>query len=273
MASFDDAANEKDYSYPLPLGLVCSRLRKNPEPRPRESFYWDSTPESQQTPEFYNEPEEKTPLEHAMAYAERTQAYLSRFSAGRALLRAEDHGDSAMDPAYWYAKARYYLSEYWRLSLEHHKRREHMERERQKGVDAPPAAPKASISTQKARRRRRPTTKNTRRRGKKSDQLQPQTTTPPSSNETSPRRSTIRRQRNDDRCNKNATPTPLETYMTPSPDELRAGWRRKYKGAVRRRRRQNAERAYRGSRSISQPIEPISSRLRSSGCLPCGGIP
>src|SRR5438045_7062414 len=98
MASF---ADEKDYSYPEPLGLVCAHLSKNPEPRPRESFYWDSTPESHGTPEIYVERKEETPLEFAMSFVESARERLSRFHAGRVLLRAEDHGDSATDPEYW----------------------------------------------------------------------------------------------------------------------------------------------------------------------------
>jgi hypothetical protein len=113
--------------------------------------------------------QEKTPLEHAMSFAESSRARLSHFYAGRVLLRAEDPGDSATDPAYWYMKHRYYEAEYWRIY-----------RECQKGMEAPPAAPKASMSTKKAQQSgRRPTTKNIRRRGKKSHQLQPQTTTAP----------------------------------------------------------------------------------------------
>jgi hypothetical protein len=280
MASFADAVDEKDYSYPEPLGLVCSRLRRNPEPRPRESFYWDSTPESQRTPEFYVERKEETRLEHAKRFAESSRERLSRFPAGRVLLRAEHHGDSAMDPEYWYMKSTDYEAEYWRLHWIYQERGKRMESrklkecERQRGIEALPAASKAS-TTKIARQStgRRPTTKNSRRRGRKSGQLQPQTTSPPSSIETRPRRSTIRWRRNDSFCNKNAAPTPLEIYMTPSSDEVRARYHRKHKVSVRRRCRQNAERAYRGSSSMSQAIEPISSRLRSSGCLTGGGIP
>jgi len=62
---------------------------------------------------------------------------------------------------------------------------------------------------------------------------------------------------------------PRYPYLTP--DSLnysnpRAGQRRKHKGFVRQKRQLDRDSTYRGSRAVSQPIEPVSSRLRSKGC-------
>lgn len=43
---------------------------------------------------------------------------LATFPAGKALLEAEDHGDSATDPGYWWNKKKYYEAEYDKLQEE-----------------------------------------------------------------------------------------------------------------------------------------------------------
>ena len=58
-------------------------------------------------------------------------------------------------------------------------------------------------------------------------------------------------------------------YVTPdSPQSSRVGVHkrpRRYKGSTRSKRRSNRDGSYRGSRSVLQAIDPVSSRLRNSG--------
>ena len=65
---------------------------------------------------------EKTKLERVKRYADCTARDLATFPAGKALIEAEDHGDSAVDPGYWRSKKRYYEAEYDKLEEEFWKR-------------------------------------------------------------------------------------------------------------------------------------------------------
>ena len=61
---------------------------------------------------------QKTTLERVKRYADCTARDLATFPAGKALIEAEDHGDSAVDPGYWRSKKRYYKAEYNKLEEE-----------------------------------------------------------------------------------------------------------------------------------------------------------
>ena len=51
---------------------------------------------------------ERTKLERAKRSADLRARDLATFPAGKALWEAEDHGDSATDPGYWWNKKKYY---------------------------------------------------------------------------------------------------------------------------------------------------------------------
>ena len=55
---------------------------------------------------------ERTKLERAKRSADLRARGLATFSAGKALLEAEEHGDSATDPGYWWNKKKYDEAEY-----------------------------------------------------------------------------------------------------------------------------------------------------------------
>lgn len=57
----------------------------------------------------------KTALERARRHAYTYRKKLAAFPEGRALLRNDDHGESASDPEYWRRKEKYYYSEYEKL--------------------------------------------------------------------------------------------------------------------------------------------------------------
>jgi len=61
---------------------------------------------------------EKTTLERAKRHADCTARDLATFPVGKALLEAEDHWDSAMDPRYWRSRKKYYKTEYKKLQQE-----------------------------------------------------------------------------------------------------------------------------------------------------------
>ena len=72
---------------------------------------------------------ERTKLERAKRSAESRARDLATFPAGKALLEAEDHGDSATDAGYWWNKKKYYEAEYHKLRKEFWERwkRTHLE--------------------------------------------------------------------------------------------------------------------------------------------------
>ncbi len=57
----------------------------------------------------------ETALERARRHAYTYHKNLATFPEGRAILRNEDHGESASDPEYWRKKEKYYSSEYEKL--------------------------------------------------------------------------------------------------------------------------------------------------------------
>ena len=61
---------------------------------------------------------ERTKLDRAKRSADLRARDLATFPAGKALLEAEDHGDSATDPGYWWNKEKYYEAEYDKLQEE-----------------------------------------------------------------------------------------------------------------------------------------------------------
>lgn len=58
---------------------------------------------------------QRTKLERAKRSADSRARDLATFPAGKALLDAEDHGDSTTDPGYWWNKKKYYEVEYDKL--------------------------------------------------------------------------------------------------------------------------------------------------------------
>ena len=72
---------------------------------------------------------ERTKLERAKRSADSRARDLATFPAGKALLEAEDHGDSATDPGYWWNKKKYYEAKYKKLKQEFWERwkRTHLE--------------------------------------------------------------------------------------------------------------------------------------------------
>jgi hypothetical protein len=256
---------------------------------------------------------ERTKLERAKRSADSRARDLATFPAGKTLLEAEDHRDSAMDPGYWRSKKRYYKAEYNKLEQEYWDRWKHTYLD---GggfpFDALNDSKPKTRARQSATKERRTTRsmRNTTQRRKETDQLQlgPIASNPkryasaktrdlgssatqeslngyvtPNSDRPRTRQPWIRsRCKNaaqrrhkvtdpspDGRSGKfqsQATSQSRNPYVTPSSpnfSEPKARQRRKYKGAVRQKRRLDADSAYHGSRAVSQPQEPISSRLRS----------
>ena len=60
----------------------------------------------------------RTKLQRVKRSADRTARDLATFPAGKALLEAEDHGDSVGDPEYWLGKKKYYEAKYDELKEE-----------------------------------------------------------------------------------------------------------------------------------------------------------
>lgn len=84
---------------------------------------------------------------------------LAAFPAGKALLEAEDHGDSAMDPGYWWSKKKYHEAGYDKLREDFW--------ERGKGTDRPQSGAIADAginNTEDARSTERRQSKNIYRR-------------------------------------------------------------------------------------------------------------
>jgi len=277
---------------------------------------------------------ERTKLERAKRSADSSARDLATFPAGKALLEAEDHRDSATDPEYWWNKIEYYEAESYKLRQEFWQRwkRTYLDGEGFPFEALNDSKPKTRARQSSATKERRTTrsTRNTTQRRKETDQIQ---LGPIGSNpnryagaKTRDGRSAGRRKSKDRYRRRNAQvaerkpPSPpsgssatqksLNGYVAPnsdrprtrqpwirsrcknaaqrrhkvtdpspdgrpgksqpqstsqsrnpyvipsSPDfsEPKARQRRKYKGAARQKRR-----------AVSQPQEPISSRLRSGG--------
>jgi len=284
---------------------------------------------------------ERTKLERAKRSADSRARDLATFPAGKTLLEAEDHRDSAMDPGYWRSKKRYYKTEYNKLEQEYWNRWKHTYLD---GGGFPfdalnDSKPKTRARQSLATKERRTTRsmRNTTQRRKETDRLQlgPIASNPNryagAKTRDGRRKSKDRYRRRNAQLAERKPPSPplgssatqesLNGYVTPnsdrprtrqpwirsrckkaaqrrhkvtdpSPDgrpgksqpqstsqsrnpyvtpsspnfsEPKARQRRKYKGAVRQKRRLDADSAYHGSRAVSQPQEPISSRLRSGG--------
>ncbi len=177
---------------------------------------------------------ERTKLERAKRSADREARDLATFPAGKALLDAEDHGESLTDPGYWWNKKKYYEAEYDRLREEFWERwkRTHLAREEaslqsQEHGEPPPEALKTSRSKTRAQksapktRRSARTTRSTTRRGNGTEQ-------PPSkaiasspklsagTNRIQDTRSTQRRQRKNKYRRQNAHAAEIEP---PSPSQ------------------------------------------------------
>ncbi|KAI9748237.1 MAG: hypothetical protein M4579_007281 [Chaenotheca gracillima] len=104
--------DDSDHSFPAPLDMVNIRLEQNPQTRPRDSFYWDSTPESQRTPVV----PPKTELERNKCSALFYRSYLADFPAGKALLEAEHLDELNTDHEYWSSKWIYYRAQYSKMA-------------------------------------------------------------------------------------------------------------------------------------------------------------
>ncbi len=118
---------------------------------------------------------QRTKLERAKRSADSRARDLATFPAGKALLDAEDHGDSAIDPGYWWNKKKYYEAEYKRLKQGYWERwkRTHLE-----GGESPPEALNTSRPKITARKPSAPiercsarVTRSTTQRGKGTDRL------------------------------------------------------------------------------------------------------
>ena len=126
---------------------------------------------------------ERTKLERAKRSAESRARDLATFPAGKALLDAEDHGDCATDPEYWWNKKKYYEAEYDKLQEEFWERwkRTHLDRgetpvESLERGESPPEALNTSKPKTRARKSSAPierrsarVTRNTTQRGKGTD--------------------------------------------------------------------------------------------------------
>ena len=199
---------------------------------------------------------QRTKLERAKRSADSRARDLATFPAGKALLDAEDHGDSATDPGYWWNKKKYYEAEYDKLQEEFWERwkRTHLQGgetplESLQGGESPPEARNASRPKTRARKssapRERPSarvTRSTTQRGKETDRpLWGPTASSPNSdagiNKTKDARSIERRQsknqyrRQSARVAERKPPLPSQVcyvpqrpnngYATPRPDESR----------------------------------------------------
>ena len=126
---------------------------------------------------------ERTKLERAKRSADLRARDLATFPTGKALLEAEDHGDSATDAGYWWNKKKYYEAEYDKLQEEFWERwkRTHLEigetpLESLEGGECPPEVlntfrPKtrARKSSVPVERRSARVTRSTTQRGKGTD--------------------------------------------------------------------------------------------------------
>ena len=126
---------------------------------------------------------ERTKLECAKRSADLRARDLATFPAGKALVEAEDHGDSATDLEYWWSKKNYFEAEYKKLKQEFWERwkRTHLEGgetllESLEGGEFPPEALNTSIPKTRApkssapiKRRSARTTRSTTQRGKGTD--------------------------------------------------------------------------------------------------------
>lgn len=283
----------------------------------------------------------KAGLNRAKRCADNAAQFSTHFAAGKALLEAEDHGESATDPVYWWSKEKFYAAERWKLEQEFWDcwKRTHLEggvvaceapndsKQKTRARQSPIAKEsRTTRSTRSATERRKETNrvhleattgrtisyadsdksidvhsmgrrkgKNNYRRQKASvvsrkpalpapgcsateqplyDYMTPNpdhSRTPPAAITERPKASARKRRRKvtDPDANRRPRKSPPQTHsphVTPSSSDLaksKAQQRRTHKGAVRKRR-QAADRAYRGSKAGSQSIEPISSRLRSN---------
>ena len=199
---------------------------------------------------------ERTKLERAKRSADLRARNLATFPAGKALLEAEDHGDSATDPGYWWNKKKYYEAEYDKLKQEFWERwkRTHLDGgetlvESLERKESPPEALNASRPKTRARkssalreRRSARVTRSTTQRGKGTDRpLSGVIASSPDSNaginKTKDARSPERRQSKNKYRRQNAhvaerkppspsqacsvTQRPYNGYMTPRSDESR----------------------------------------------------
>ncbi|MCJ1456653.1 hypothetical protein MMC28_007015 [Mycoblastus sanguinarius] len=123
---------------------------------------------------------ERTKLERAKRSADSRARDLATFPAGKALVEAEDHGDSAKDPGYWWNKKKYYENEYKKLKQEFWERwkRTHLQGGETilaslEGEECPPEALNASRPKTRARKSAtiecRRITRSTTQRGKETD--------------------------------------------------------------------------------------------------------
>ena len=124
---------------------------------------------------------ERTKLDRAKRSADLRARDLATFPAGKALLEAEDHGDSATDPGYWWNKEKYYEAEYDKLQEEFWERWKctHLESgetplESLEGGESPPEVlnifrPKTRESSAPVERRSARVTRSTTQRGKGTD--------------------------------------------------------------------------------------------------------
>ena len=199
---------------------------------------------------------ERTKLKRAKRSADLRARDLATFPAGKALLEAEDHGNSAIDAGYWWNKKKYYEAEYDKLQEEFWERwkRTHLEigetpLESLEGGECPPKVINTFRPKARARKSSAPVecrsarvTRSTTQRGKGTDR-------PPSGaiasspildagiNNTKDARSTKRRQRKNkyrpqhievvERTPPSLPPacsvaqTPYNGYATPRSDESR----------------------------------------------------
>jgi len=199
---------------------------------------------------------ERTKLERAKRSADLRARDLATFPAGKAFLEAEDHGDSATDPGYWWNKKKYYEAEYKKLKQEFWERwkRTHLEGgeiplESLECGECPPEALNASRPKTRARelsvpieRRSARVTRSTTQREKGTDRpLSEAIASSPNSdaNKTKDARSTERRQSKNKYRRQNAhvaerkppPPSPSQAcsvdqrpyngYATPRSDESR----------------------------------------------------
>ena len=177
---------------------------------------------------------ERTRLERAKRSADREARDLATFPAGKALLDAENHGESLTDPGYWWNKRKYYEAEYDRLLEEFWERwkRTHLARGEAspQSLEHGESPPEASITSRPKTRARKSaptehrsarTTRSTTRRGNGTEQ-------PPSkaiasspklsagTNKTQDPRSTQRRQRKNKYRRQNAQAVEVKP---PSPSQ------------------------------------------------------
>ncbi len=243
---------------------------------------------------------ERTKLERAKRSADSRARDLATFPAGKALLEAEDHEDSATDPRYWWNKKKYYEAEYKKLKQEFWERWKstHLEGgetplESLEGGESPPEALNPSRPKTRARKSSAPierrsarVTRSTTQRGKGTDRpLSEAIASSPNSdagiNNTKDARSTERRQSKNkyrrqrtevvERTPPSLPPacsvaqTPYNGYATPRSDESRT--RRSMikelcKGSTQQRRHKITDKI--SDRGTEEVILAIAKSLRDS---------